>query len=773
MNYSLRNSRWTIRFRRSLQHGFDRVQHNPAWQPTWLALLFLGTVFITVLFFPSSQTFQFSSIKVGDVYTGKEIIAPFTFFVNKSQEEIEHDRKSAAEKIPLVFTKNDSIEDEVLKGFDDFFQSIQLIRASDMPDSTKLKRIRDILNNDSIISDDASAQYLLRLPSASNSKKIKKQELDLPRVRQALHTILSDMYAIGVLNLGRELIPPYVEKVSVVSDDGELVESVTNFYNFNDYESVLTIKLRQTFPDDDIVTNIGFGILLAFLEPNLIYDKQTTDTRIKEAVASVPLSKGIVLKDQRIVNTHELVTQEVLEKLNSLASAKAQREQREGGFKIILPFIGRILLVSLGLAFTLIFMFVSRREIFTNTKRMLLIYIIFVLVIVATFVLNQYGPSSIVKYLIPISFASMLLTIFFDARLAFFGTVSLSILIGALRGNDFSIMIISLFAGAASLFAVGRIQARSWILKGILFISAAYLISITTIELATHSDFDELPHMLGYGFVNGLLSPILAYGFMIIFEYLFQMTTNSTLLELSDLNRPLLRELAIRAPGTYHHSIMVGNLSEAAVDAIGGNSLLARVAAYYHDIGKMEKAEYFVENQKAGRNPHEKLTPTMSCLILINHVKKGMEIAEEHNLPKEIRDFIPQHHGTNLIRFFYQKALESSEDGEVDESNFRYHGPKPQTRETAIVMMADAIEAGSRVLKEPTVGRLRSMVSSLIHERLIENELDECPLTLHDLTLIRESFVNTLTGMFHGRIEYPQTESKPTRRATKKTNDLQ
>jgi hypothetical protein len=205
---------------------------------------------------------------------------------------------------------------------------------------------------------------------------------------------------------------------------------------------------------------------------------------------------------------------------------------------------------------------------------------------------------------------------------------------------------------------------------------------------------------------------------------------------------------------------MVGNLAEAAAEAIGGNALLARVASYYHDIGKMEKPEYFVENQRGGKNPHEKLAPSMSSLILINHVKRGLEIAEEYKLPQEIRDFIPQHHGTNLIKFFYTKAKESADEGEVSESNFRYPGPKPQTRESGIVMLADAVEAGTRSLKEPSMSRIRSMVTAFTNERLLDNELDECPLTIRDLKVINESFVNILAGMYHGRIEYPGQEKR-------------
>jgi hypothetical protein len=229
-------------------------------------------------------------------------------------------------------------------------------------------------------------------------------------------------------------------------------------------------------------------------------------------------------------------------------------------------------------------------------------------------------------------------------------------------------------------------------------------------------------------------------------------------LELSALNRPLLRELALQAPGTYHHSIVVGTLSEAAAEAIGANSLLARVGAYYHDIGKTEMAEYFAENQRGGKNPHEKLTPNMSLLVIINHVKRGIEIAEEHNIPREVRDFIPEHHGTNVVSYFYKKALEKNGDTDVQESDFRYPGPKPQSEETGIVMLADAVEAACRSLRDPSISRLRNMVNGIVEERFKKGELDECPLTLRDLNLIKESFIRTLTGIFHGRTQYPEEQ---------------
>jgi putative nucleotidyltransferase with HDIG domain len=243
-----------------------------------------------------------------------------------------------------------------------------------------------------------------------------------------------------------------------------------------------------------------------------------------------------------------------------------------------------------------------------------------------------------------------------------------------------------------------------------------------------------------------------------VFERLFDITTDVTLLELSDLNHPLLKDLSVKAPGTFHHSIIVGNLAESAAIAIGANSLMARVGSYYHDIGKMEKPEYFVENQKDKNNKHESLAPNMSAIILSSHVKNGLELAERYKLPKLIRDFIPEHHGKNLMSYFYNKAKEDSDPKDINESDFRYPGPSPKSKETAIVMLADTVEAATRTLGNPSAGRLRKQVEELVEQRFLEGELDDSDLTMRDLKGIIEGFMSVLLGIFHQRIEYPKSE---------------
>ncbi|MDD3089062.1 MAG: HDIG domain-containing protein, partial [Candidatus Omnitrophica bacterium] len=260
-----------------------------------------------------------------------------------------------------------------------------------------------------------------------------------------------------------------------------------------------------------------------------------------------------------------------------------------------------------------------------------------------------------------------------------------------------------------------------------------------------------------WGLAAGVLSSFIVMGLLPLFEHFFKVPTNISLLELSDLNHPLLKTLALEAPGTYHHSIMVGNLAEASCDAIGANSLLARVGAYYHDIGKISKPEYFSENEMGSGSRHANLTPSMSALIISKHVKDGIEIAHKYKLNQAIMDLITQHHGDSMISYFYQKAIEKSEDGSVlNEEDFRYPGPKPQTKEGAILLLADSVEASSRALEDPTPSSIRNLVRKIINNKFIDGQLDECDLTLRDMHKIADSFVRVLMAVFHTRLSYPE-----------------
>jgi hypothetical protein len=328
--------------------------------------------------------------------------------------------------------------------------------------------------------------------------------------------------------------------------------------------------------------------------------------------------------------------------------------------------------------------------------------------------------------------------------------------------NQFSFFMYCFLGSIIAAQEVSQTHERKNIIRAGMVAGGANVLLIVALSLINGTLFTaEAAVCLGVGVMGGVLSAVLAIGIIPIIEMTFNYTTDIKLLELADLNQPVLRQLLINAPGTYHHSILVGILSEAAAESVQANPLLARVSSYYHDIGKIKKAQYFIENQTGGENRHDKLQPSMSSLIIAKHVRDGEELARQYRLGKPIIDIILQHHGTSCMNFFYQKAREMS-DGEhtVSESEFRYPGPRPQTKEAGIVMLADAVEATSKTLSEPTAARIQGMVQRIINNIFVDGQLDECELTLKDMHLIAESFNRILTGIFHSRIDYPEKPEK-------------
>ena len=726
----------------------------------WSFAILIIVILLISLMLPRGRSYKYTDLKEGEVYVGEEIIAPFTFAINKTDEEYKNDLRRVEDEVLEVFNKEDSITAYQLKRINSFFDSLRsVIKLEDQVSTTTYqKELTRLLQSYRISSSDEIIYHLV--------KELKNQTIE--EFQQNLIRIARDILSVGILNREKANIKKVDNKIAIVTDVEEIIADISTFYDRKEIEDVFVEKLRTTFKDDDLRVKAGYEILRAFITPNIIYDSEETNRRIVVAKKNVPIAKGTVLANERIIDRYERVTKDHIAKLNSLAIELADREAGKSVFLSILRFISKFLLIGLVLSIFLIFLIFTRAKLLTDLERIILISLIFLIVIFLAYNINQFGLS---PYLIPITIGSMLLTIFFDARVGFVGTIILAIIIGCLRGNEFNISLISIFTGTIAVISVSRIRKRNWLVNSIFLIVSSYIISITIMEILNYTPFRVILRYWMFGLINGFLAPLFCYGLQVIFENVFDIVTDMRLLELSDLNSPLLRKLSMQAPGTYHHSLMVGNLAEAAAEAIGANSLLARVGSYYHDIGKIEKPEYYIENQIKNRNPHEKLSPSMSCLILTNHVRRGLELAKQHRLPKEIRDFIAEHHGTNMMSYFYQKALEKGNEDEIEESNFRYPGPKPSSKETGIVMLADAVEAASRTLKDPSASRIRGMVISIVQDRFKESELDDCPLTLRDLTKITESFEAVLLGTFHSRIEYPDQDEKLTPGKDKKIKE--
>ena len=355
---------------------------------------------------------------------------------------------------------------------------------------------------------------------------------------------------------------------------------------------------------------------------------------------------------------------------------------------------------------------------------------------------------------IPFSIIPMLTMLLFNnLELALIMALATSISIASIANNSFGLFLLSMVSSALAIIVVKDARKRTNIISSGLIIGIGQVI---TLILLDHFWIGQ-PKRYVILLVNGVASSIIVLGISPIFEYLFKTVTNISLLELADFNHPLLQRMTLEAPGTYHHSLVVGNLSESACRAVGANALLARIGAYYHDIGKLQKPEYYSENQELAENKHATLAPTMSKLIIMNHVKEGVELAEKYKLSPVIIDFILQHHGNSLVYYFYRRALENLEDDEeVKEEGFRYPGPKPNTKETAIVLLADSVEAATRALNDPAPSKIEEVVHQVINNKFIDGQLDECDLALKDLERISAVFIRILTGIYHSRISYPE-----------------
>jgi len=515
----------------------------------------------------------------------------------------------------------------------------------------------------------------------------------------------------------------------------------------------------QIFTGDTVVAQILSHAVSLQIIPNLSFNRTQTDRELQAAMDLVPRTVGYVKENERIVSKHDRITPDIKLKLDSLE--RALRE-RTGKAEMMLQFLGRFLMVLVIIGLFSLYIFLFRRKIFQNNKMLALIAVLVLFEAILAYFAFAQQTSLPVEYLILVPVASMILAVVFDSRVAFQGTVAIALLIGAIKGNDFGAAFVSLSAGALAVYTVRDMKNRTQIFRSLVFIFIGYSIGTLAISFQRAEDSTRILANFSFIAINSILSPIITFGLLIFFERVFNIATDLTLLELSDFNQPLLKELSQKAPGTFHHSIIVGTLAEKAAEAIGANPILARVGAYYHDIGKTLKPEYFVENTiDPTKSKHDWLPPDISGQVVMSHVTDGVELARKYRLPQRLIDFIPMHHGTTLVSYFYGKALKRPfATGDVHEEDFRYEGPKPNSKETAIVMLADSVEAATRSLVDKSIENVESMINAIVKSRYDEGQLDNADLTFKDLTKIKESFLNVLSGIYHRRIEYPSQEKK-------------
>jgi putative nucleotidyltransferase with HDIG domain len=701
-----------------------------------LPLVYLAAFLVlSLVLFPATQKKKSVRFAEGDI-ADVDIVSPFTFVVPLSAREVELERAKAAVEVPPVYARDEGVAKHLPGDLATLFDRIGAIAgkgAVSVRDRvSQIKEIAPELAHEAVelLIDEGTRERMLK-----ESLRLQKQYLDR-----------------GIVNDATPLKRRDYARITVIAEEGESLVPTQSLIDQEELESFIVAEARRLFPANEKAVRLFYSILRSYLVPDLTYDARETKDRRDEAMRKVERS-FTVAKDQRILAKHDKVTSAQIEILETMEERRVAIDLATSYGKRIWLFFGKGLRV---LVLLFLLSLVLRRfqpKIVATPDRLTLVFIILSFYLVLTALVMKLPALD--PHLIPVSFVSLLSTAFFGIQAAAVFTLFASLLIVTHTGLPASYALISMFAGAAGIISIAQLRERKNFYKVFLYVAAAYVIGVAAFGVTEGMSLAGFLRASLLGVANSLACTIMVMFLLPIFESIFDVSTDFTLMELSDLNRPLLRRLVIEAPGSYHHSLMVGNLVEAVARDVGANGLQARVGAYYHDIGKLAKPEYFFENKGENVNKHERLTPRMSALILASHVKEGIDLAKHEKLPRIVVDAISEHHGTTVMAYFYQRALEYDSHDSVNIDDFRYAGPRPSSKETALIMLADSTEAAVRSLEGPTAPRIRAIVQKIIESRMNDGELDESGLTLNDIAVIREKFIQLLTGVFHSRIPYP------------------
>ena len=700
------------------------------------------TVLLIALMFPKGESIE-SEVAVGSIWIHDDLIAPFSFPILKDPEAYKAQVKAAKGNIyPVYLKKIDTGQRAIdsLKNYDKFL--IKYIESSSRKeDSTGL--------NPTFLSYESFKTFR---NFAKEDKKNSIQNIFTRLIFLPTEDILESIYHSNIIDTTQT--PSLHDSIAIRTGNIDQIENITDIGNIGSMQ-VKAENAIHKLPLTPEIKKALYEYIGHFIYANVIFSPDLTKEETIQAVSNVSRYNGIVNENERIIAKHDRITKEAKLKIDSYKAAKGDQVGSEGN---LLQFLGKVLHISSLLTLLVIYLFLFRKKIFHDNIKILLLALNFVFISFIAYMINQVSVDFPVQFLIFVPVSSMLITIIFDSRVGFYCTVITVLILGALRSNDYTFAVMNLFAGVLSVFSVRDIKNRSQIFRSFLFVLIGYLTTILAFGLERFAPLNQILIESAFAGTNALISPVLTYGLLIFFEKIFKITTDLTLVELSNFDRPLLKDLARRAPGTFNHSMTMGTLAEAAAESIRANPLMARVGAYYHDIGKTIMPQNFVENQLNNLNVHENLSPEESVSLIVKHVKEGIVLGEEYRLPKEIIDFIPMHHGTTVISYFYDKAKKLYGEGKVDIDNYRYPGPKPNTKETVIVMLADGCESAVRSIEDPDPLKVENVIGHIIQTRIDENQLDDAPITFHDLTRIKESFTSILVGQRHHRIRYPKQD---------------
>jgi len=668
-------------------------------------LLFILSCVVIIYFFPKSGKFKYS-FENGRPWQSDNLYAPFDFAIKKTDKELE-DEKTNIRLATKVFFNKDSL---VLN------KSLNLLS----------NKIENPLN-DSIIN------------------TLNKRELKV--VKNAGAIIISNIYSRGLLDQNYDYKSNQI--VSLLINNKQVNSGY--FKDFHKPEDLLT------FINNEIISlNVQeykpqiVSILFDLVESNITLNESLTKNSIEEALANVSPNRGIIEKETLIISKGELVEGDKLKILESLKNEYETSSVSKTNYYLIISSYS--LLVILTLLMIILFIRKFRKKIYLSLNQLSLVFFnVTLLVLITTFVVNI--ESSYV-FVIPICILPLLLKAFFDSRVAFFVHSVTVMLLGFIVPNSYEFIFLNIIVGVITIISSDDLYKRANLFITVGQITVVYMISYFSFFVIHEGNIDNLEIFNFLLFMLCGLLTLFVYPLIYIYEKVFNLVSDVSLLELSDTNSPLLKELSNKAPGTFHHSMNVANLAESSANEIGGNSMLARVGALYHDIGKMNNPSYFTENQVTGTNPHNKLSSLESVNIILDHVSKGVEMAKKNNLPNRIIDFIRTHHGTSVVHYFYENDLNLNLKPNIED--YKYSGPKPFSKETALVMMCDSVEAATKSLENPDSEKINSFVETIIDKQIENNQFENCSITFKDIKTIKNVIKKKLANIYHIRVEYPE-----------------
>ncbi|WP_430928905.1 HD family phosphohydrolase [Polaribacter marinivivus] len=669
-------------------------------------ILFLVSTIAIVYLFPKGGQFKYE-FNNGQLWRYDNLYAPFDFAIQKSEEEITIEKKEIEVNAKLYFKYNKEVVEKVKQDFENSLSKFK--------------------TNDSLTID------------------------EIQKFKKLGSTIISQVYNDGFLeSVSESRIDDQNDIISIKKENE--VQDIP-FKNLNASKEVLSIiNSNLKTIKSQYKSNLLLDELAGIIKPNITFDNELTNKIIEKSIDGISYTKGKVSSGELIILKGDIVEGKKLAILNSLKSESESQIWSESNYNWIV--FGYTILVSLALLMLLLFLHKYRIEIYNNNNKVTFIFFnIFAIIFIQTLVIKY---NSDYLYIVPLSILPIILKAFFDARLGLFAHVLTVLLLGYIVPNSFEFIYLHIIAGIVTILTVSELYKRANLFISVAQITVIYMLTYFAFSIIKEGNASQINWDYFMLFAaNGLLS-FLSIILIYIYEKVFGLVSDVTLLELSNTNTLLLRELNEKAPGTFQHSMQVANLAEAAANEIGANSMLVRTGALYHDIGKMANPMYFIENQTTGVNPHNDLSPSDSAKIIIDHVILGVEIAKKYNLPDRIIDFIRTHHGTSTTYYFLRKEQELNPDTKVKVEKFQYKGPIPFSKETAILMMCDAAEAASKSLKNPTAQSINDLIDKIVSKQVSDNQFVNSDITFREINIIRKVIKKKLMNIYHLRVEYPE-----------------